>query len=147
VRIVRRSRYRGDAHFIVELDDGTRLAVPGWMLDHVACGQLIDEPRARLAVTALRELRALVDTHRLPDAVIVVSADDVSNNPGDRHAISHTQHASASASLAILRNDGDTDRLDQPDGPAAAGLSTGTPSAVGGRHKVRTKCTSGTRKE
>jgi hypothetical protein len=39
-----------------------QLAVPSWMLDATFCQQLVDEPRPRVAVSALMELGDLLDS-------------------------------------------------------------------------------------
>jgi hypothetical protein len=84
-RILRRSRYRGGEEFVIELDDRTAIAVPAWMLDPVLCERLVVEPRLRLGLGALRELRRLVEAHSVSQAVQVGSTDDSSNPSGERH--------------------------------------------------------------
>jgi hypothetical protein len=84
-RILRRSRYRGGEEFVIELDDRTAIAVPAWMLDPVSCERLVVEPRPRLGLAALRELRRLVDPHSVSQAVEFDSTDDSSNPSGGRH--------------------------------------------------------------
>jgi hypothetical protein len=83
--ILRRSRYRGGEEFVIELDDRTAIAVPAWMLDPVFCERLVVEPRPRLGLGALRELRRLVEAHSVSQAVKVGSTDDSSNPSGERH--------------------------------------------------------------
>jgi hypothetical protein len=84
-RILRRSRFRGGEEFVIELDDQTAIAVPAWMLDPVSCERLVVEPRPRLGLAALRELRRLVDTHSVSQLVRVGSTDDSSSPSGERH--------------------------------------------------------------
>ena len=84
-RILRRSRYRGGEEFVIELDDRTAIAVPAWMLDPVSCERLVVEPRPRLGLAALRELRRLVEAHPVSRAGKVDSTDDSSNPSGGRH--------------------------------------------------------------
>ena len=61
MRIVRRLRRLASDSLIVELADGLRLALPQWMLDPRACEALVVAPTPRIALTALRQLRALLD--------------------------------------------------------------------------------------
>jgi hypothetical protein len=84
-RILRRSRCRGGEQFIIQLDDGTALAVPAWMLDPVFCERLVVEPRPRLGLEALRELRRLIEAHPVSRAVKGGSTDDSSSPSGERH--------------------------------------------------------------
>jgi hypothetical protein len=101
-RILRRSRYRGGEEFVIELDDRTAIAVPAWMLDPVSCERLVVEPRPRLGLAALRELRRLVEAHSVSQAVQVGSTDDSSNPSGERHEpIASLDGARASTSPAI----------------------------------------------
>src|SRR3954452_25177962 len=72
-RILRRSRYRGGEQFVVQLDDGTALAVPAWMLDPLLCAGLIVEPRPRLSQGSLRVVRRLIDSHPLSRTAELVS--------------------------------------------------------------------------
>jgi hypothetical protein len=44
---------------------GVQLAVPSWMLDATFCQQLVDEPRPRVAASALLELADLLDAQPL----------------------------------------------------------------------------------
>jgi hypothetical protein len=46
---------------VIRLADDVQVAVPTWMLDPVACAQLTDEARPRISVSALHDLRALLD--------------------------------------------------------------------------------------
>lgn len=84
-RIVRRFRCRGGEQFIVQLEDGTSLAVPAWMLDLVSCARLVLEPRPRLALESLREVRRLIELHTVSRAAGVVSIDVSSSPSGERH--------------------------------------------------------------
>jgi hypothetical protein len=84
-RILRRSRYRGGEEFVIELDERTAIAVPGWMLDPVFCQQLVVETRPRLGLGALRDLRRLVDAHSVSRAAKIGSTGDFSIPSGERH--------------------------------------------------------------
>jgi hypothetical protein len=44
---------------------GVQLAVPSWMLDASFCQQLVDEPRPRVAISALMELGRLLASQSL----------------------------------------------------------------------------------
>jgi hypothetical protein len=63
VEVVRRfRRHAADSLLVMVRGSGLQLAVPSWMLDAIFCGRLVDEPEARLAVSALTELRELLDS-------------------------------------------------------------------------------------
>ena len=61
VTVVRRLRRYATDCVVITLADDVQVAVPTWMLDPLACQQLTDEAHPRIAVSALRDLRALVD--------------------------------------------------------------------------------------
>jgi hypothetical protein len=84
-RILRRSRYRGGEQFVIQLDDGTTLAVPAWMLDPTFCARLVVEPRPRLELGALRQLRRLVEVHSGSRVAQAGSTGDPSSPSGERH--------------------------------------------------------------
>jgi hypothetical protein len=46
---------------IVSLEDGLRIAIPKWMLDQAYCAALPAEPKPRLSLQALVDLRELID--------------------------------------------------------------------------------------
>jgi len=46
---------------VITLGDDVQVAVPTWMLDPLACAQLTDEARPRICVSALCDLRELLD--------------------------------------------------------------------------------------
>ena len=50
---------------VISLPDGMQIAVPRWMLDPVACDQLRAEDRPRIELSALRNLRILLDSQLL----------------------------------------------------------------------------------
>jgi len=60
--IIRRLRRSTSDCLVIKLRDEVQVAVPSWMLDPVCCQQLTDEAQPRIAVAALRALRALVDS-------------------------------------------------------------------------------------
>ncbi len=53
---------RGSHCVVIKLRDDVQVAVPTWMLDPVCCQQLTDEAQPRSAISALRALRALIDS-------------------------------------------------------------------------------------
>jgi len=55
---------------VITLADDVQVAVPTWMLDPLACAQLTDEARPRIAVSALCDLRALLDQQPLLAPVV-----------------------------------------------------------------------------
>ena len=65
VAIVRRLRRYTAECVVITLADEVQVAVPAWMLDPLACAQLTDEARPRIAVSALCDLRALLDQQPL----------------------------------------------------------------------------------
>src|SRR5262249_9562408 len=65
VRVVRRFRRLAADSLIVALDDGLQIAIPPWMLDARACEALVVAPAPRIALTALRQLRDLLDAQTL----------------------------------------------------------------------------------
>jgi hypothetical protein len=80
VEIVRRlRRYTADC-VVIKLADDVQVAVPTWMLDPLACQQLTDEVRPRIAVAALHDLRALLDSQPF---VVPIAA--VANHEGSQH--------------------------------------------------------------
>jgi hypothetical protein len=66
VRVVRARRRGPDAIDIVQRPDGLQIAVPRWMLDPLACQQLPQEAKPRVALRALLRLAELVRTRDLP---------------------------------------------------------------------------------
>ena len=50
-----------EAVFIVEVEEGLRIAIPGWMLEESVCRGLVLEERPRVGVEALMRLRDLID--------------------------------------------------------------------------------------
>jgi hypothetical protein len=46
---------------VITLADDVQVAVPTWMLDPLACARLADEARPRISVSALCDLRALIE--------------------------------------------------------------------------------------
>jgi hypothetical protein len=62
VEIIRRLRRSTSDCVVVKLRDEVQIAVPAWMLDPVCCQQFNDEAQPRIAVSALCELRALIDS-------------------------------------------------------------------------------------
>ena len=51
---------------IVRFDDGEQIALPRWMLDPVLCAQLPQEPKPRVAVSALLRLADWMAAQGLP---------------------------------------------------------------------------------
>jgi hypothetical protein len=63
--MIRHLRRISSAILIVRLPDGSQLAVPEWMLNPLSCERLIDEAEPRVAISALVELRQLIDSQPL----------------------------------------------------------------------------------
>lgn len=66
VQVVRARRRGPDAIAIVQRPDGLQIAVPRWMLDPLACQQLPQAAKPRVALRALVRLAELVGTRDLP---------------------------------------------------------------------------------
>jgi hypothetical protein len=62
---VRRFRRVAADILIVALADGLQLAVPAWMLDPAACEPLCVTATPRISLSALRQLRTLLDAQAL----------------------------------------------------------------------------------
>jgi hypothetical protein len=82
---VRRFRCRGGEQFVVQLEDGTTLVVPAWMLDPVLCARLVLQSCPRLTLESLREVLRLIELHTVSRTREVVSIDVSSNPSGERH--------------------------------------------------------------
>jgi hypothetical protein len=104
-RILRRSRYRGGEEFVIEIDDQTAIAVPVWMLDPVFCERLVVEPRPRLGLAALRELRRLVEARSVSQVVQVGSTGGSSNPSGVRHEPSPSHDGGAASTTPAIPSD------------------------------------------
>jgi hypothetical protein len=65
VRVIRRFRRVAADQLVVELADGLQLAIPAWVLDPVACAPLCVTATPRISLSALRQLRALLDAQAL----------------------------------------------------------------------------------
>ncbi len=81
--MVRALRREGEPCFIVRLESDTgesdlSIALPGWMLDPVACQDLAIQPTARLNIDSLLRLRELVD---LQARAQTMDAGSCSKNP------------------------------------------------------------------
>ena len=83
--IRRLRRYTSD-QVVIQLRDEVQVAIPSWMLDPVACQHLSDEPRPRLAIPALRELRHLLDSQPLLTSRKGASRKRTTQQTGEDHA-------------------------------------------------------------
>ena len=100
--IVRRFRCRGGEQFVVQLEDGTTLVVPVWMLDPVLCARLVIESCPRLTLESLREVFCLIELHAVSRTGHVVSTDDSLSPSGERHEeVPSRDKAPASTSSAV----------------------------------------------
>lgn len=64
--MVRALRRLVDEIDIVQLPQGFQIAMPRWMLDPMACGQMPQEAKPRVALSALLRLVELIQSPRLP---------------------------------------------------------------------------------
>jgi hypothetical protein len=85
VTILRRYPITAPHDVLIVLPDGSRCAIPMWMLDPVFCAELTVRPTPQIAVAAFRALRELVDSVPLHATSTSVS-DGVSPSSGDTHA-------------------------------------------------------------
>jgi len=85
VEIIRRLRRYTTDCLVIKLRDDVQVAVPSWMLDPVCCQQLTEEVRPRIAVSALGELRELVDSQpwRLTTRLVETSRGAPRDTGGD----------------------------------------------------------------
>ena len=104
VDVIRCLRRQHDETFIVKVDEETRLAVPGWMLDPIVCDGLREADRPEIAVDALLGLRALLDVQPLPKGQHPGSSGS-SLTSGDGNEPPKA-HPSATASKATARKRG-----------------------------------------
>ena len=80
MRTLRRCREQID---IVQLAEGFQIAVPRWMLDPVACQQLPQESKPRVALSALRRVQELVQSRGLSHGRAVALSDTSPLTKGD----------------------------------------------------------------
>src|SRR5713226_6729418 len=90
IQVVRTLRRTHADIVLISLPDGLQIAIPRWMLDPVACDQLPAEDRARIGLSALRDLRALLDSHPLSGAGSMEDAG-VTRSPGGHDAQAETE--------------------------------------------------------
>jgi hypothetical protein len=75
VKVIRTLRRFLDEIDIVELPEGFRIAVPRWMLDPLACSQLPQEAKPRVALNTLWRLVEMIQSYRLPDRSHTAGSD------------------------------------------------------------------------
>jgi hypothetical protein len=85
VRVIRTQRRGPDPIDIVQRPDGLQIAVPRWMLDPLACQQLPQETKPRVALRALLRVTELITTRDLPGGA-EASVLEVSPRTQDHHA-------------------------------------------------------------
>jgi hypothetical protein len=103
IAIVRRLRRYTTDCVVIALADDVQVAVPTWMLDPLACQQLTDEARPRIAVSALRDLRALVDSQPLTAVALAINRGTVPPIGGEDARPDGTSTAPANAGLCQSR--------------------------------------------
>jgi len=98
VRVVRTRRRGPDAIDIVRRPDGLQIVVPRWMLDPLACQQLPQEAKPRVALRALLRLTDLVPTRDLP---VGDEASVLGVSPPTQGDHASKENRSLSAALAL----------------------------------------------
>ena len=103
IRVVRTRRRGPEAIDIVQRSDGLQIAVPRWMLDPLACQQLPQEAKPRVALRALVRLAELVRTRDLPVGA-EASVLGVSPPTQDHHASKENPTLLSTAITAAQEN-------------------------------------------
>ena len=138
--ILRRSRYRGGEQFVVQLDDGTASQCPPGCSIHCSVRRLIVEPRPRLSLASLREVRRLIDSHPLSRTVELVSIGDSSSPSGELHeARPSSDEAPAPAAATFLCDERSGQSVEQLDRDTEAGMPASAQSNAGSRRPARPK--------
>ncbi|MSO45929.1 MAG: hypothetical protein EXQ59_04080 [Acidobacteria bacterium] len=97
---------------VITLSDDVQVAVPTWMLDPLACAQLTDEARPRISVSALRDLRAVVDSQPVAAVALAIRRGTVPPIGGEDARPDGTSTTPANADLGRSRP---VQRLSAPD--------------------------------
>jgi hypothetical protein len=100
VKIIRALRSCLDQIDIVQLPEGTQIAVPRWMLDPVVCQQLPQESKPRIALQVLLRLLAMLKTHPLPGGPSA-ALSDLSPSTKGRH-VSEESHPSSPGAITSV---------------------------------------------
>ena len=103
VKVVRTVRRFPDEIDIVQLPQGLQIAVPRWMLDPLACSQLPQEVKPRVALSALLRIAELLQRQRLP----ISSGGSLSDTspPTKGHHVSRQNPTLSSSPLATSQED------------------------------------------
>ena len=114
---------------IVRFDDGEQIALPRWMLDPVFCAQLPQEPKPRVAVSALLQLADWMAAQGLPGRQVTRHSEDsatMKTNPAE-----HVLKSNPSA-LSVPARVSKSDALGETPGnhthAAASTLSSNAPA-------------------
>ena len=114
--------------------DGSRLVIPVWMLDRVACVTLVIGP-PRCSLTAYRELRSLLDVIGSHGRTPAHRCDGQEED----HAPIHQPAATLDPAIAPPADGGALDPLDEPTRAALvrllASLSTSACASAAGREE------------
>jgi len=121
VKVVRTLRRCLEEIAIVQLPAGFQLTVPRWMLDPVTCHQLPQEPKPRVALSALLRLAAIVQTHALPVGTDAALLDPSPPTKGD-----HVSKENSTVSSEAV-----TPSQENPLAPVARTDPRSVPSVVG----------------
>jgi hypothetical protein len=120
VEVIRHLRRMDSEVLIVRLPTGAQIALPKWMLIPELCDRLSYEDRPRVGITALLELRRIIDDQRMERALDGHGCAESASGGQDAE---HQGESDRAAAQAAVRGRGDLDR--------ASGIHAGTlPRAV-----------------
>ena len=115
VEVVRHLRRTESTVLVVRLPTGTQIALPKWMLTPELCDRLSYEDRPRIDITALLELRRLIDAQRIDRGFEDQCCAESASGGQDAEQQGESHRAAAQAAV---RGRGDLDR--------ASGIDAGT---------------------
>ena len=120
VEVIRHLRRMDSEVLIVRLPTGAQIALPKWMLIPELCDRLSYEDRPGVDITALVELRRIIDDQRMDRALDGPGCAESASGGQDAE---HQGESDRAAAQAAVRGRGDLDR--------ASGIHAGTlPRAV-----------------
>jgi hypothetical protein len=125
VKIIRAQRRFIDEIDSVQLPEGFQIAVPRWMLDPVACSQLPQEAKPRVAVGALLRLADLLQSHDLPQTQSAACLDTSPLTKG-KHVSSRPELNLSTSPTAASQEDalGEASRISTKPLPASVAPDT-----------------------
>ncbi len=85
IGVVRRYPSRNSDGYLIEWPDGSRRAIPGWMLDPISCAKVRCMKEPILALSALCSLRLLLDSQPFISTSTCATISGESLPPGGKH--------------------------------------------------------------